>query len=386
MWLAVASLMVVGCRHACKKECKCASTEEAVTEETAQSKSAVDISSLVQEYQHRNKATEDSLQEVMWRSLTTDSIVMPTGVEQGLCTLDRWWIEEDELTDSAKSDFDFVGVYNAYALINSVWADYEILARSVVTESEPLVPQKDIAAAIKGAPVDMLPAQIKGEAKQFRDEMGWLINNVNKWTEQRAPSVAFLRYDSLITERVVTPYMDMESVSDYYTKLDSLMEKYKPVQTEIAKLDEASRFDEVLKRVAAAKTYEEQCGIVLASCSKSTTFNGIWSIRLLEMLLDSGRASLLSERMWMAWRAMTQRDVCGMSRDAYMPNYAYDRLRKKVYCAIASDSENKDRRLMTAQALMLASDRCLIRNGSYIAGNDAAIEIMNCFPDFYEEQ
>lgn len=348
---------------------------------------AVNIESLIKEYDtytNQNRASDDDIFQKEWGCIVTDTIASPHGNPQGLCCLCNWWIEDSTLpiaTNGRKLE----QLYNTYAYSNSIWADYEIWARSSITGNVGLVSNDSIISAIRNVNYNAVKdPRYSKQALRFKNQMVSLLRDKTSWSEKHSPGYAAYQYDSLVTNRIALEIVDTTMIDKYFNSIDSLLLRCLSVQEEISKYEEGKRFKAILDKIQQARSFDEQCAIALVCSSRSSTYNGLWSLRLLKQILESGHYSILLERMWIVWRAFAQQDMCGMSRDSYIPNYNYDKLRKRIFKTIVKHlSNSNDDKMAIIQTVFLASHPCLIRNGSFIAGNDAPMEIMNYCPHFY---
>lgn len=343
----------------------------------------VDISRLMDEYARHDDLKEDDVMDIEYMALVADNSDEEPEDMQGLCTTKEWWfVHPNRLTgsDDAKR---LVKLYNYCSLNNAIGADYEIVLRALMTGDESMVQAKAVANAIWT--MDMGPLASSPAANDFREELAWAVGNYGSWTEENSPNASFMKFSDIIFELDSECNVDTVELAGYFQEVSSVIEKYSHVQEQIASLDEEVRFGEVLKHVSEAQTFEEQCGIVLACSSHNETFADVWSLKLMRQLLESGRYSLLLDRMWIIWRTLSQTTLCGTSRDSIIPNYSYEKMRKKVFATLIGQmSKEPSDKMIRVQALVLCSYSHLIRNGSFIYGNDAALYMHYYCPDFYK--
>lgn len=312
-----------------------------------------------------------------------------TYIPQGLCCLSAWNLDSNEESQILNND-----LYNAFLFSHSIWADYEIWARTQMSNrfEEQLVPTDSILFAIENISAKKLGLKHQHEAEIFQKEMVWLINNgPEKWSEDRFPGEAYNKYINFILENLDSDIDTRKYIINYYRDVEALISKYDSVQKEIEAIqDDSTMIDAIRKKIESARSFDEQCAITLACSRKRSTFcgdlvgGGSYSIDLMSSLLKSGKYSVLLERMWILWRAFSQSTLIGRSRDAVIPNYSYDRMRKQVYTTISKHVKEcpQDTNAIIS-GLLLVKHSGLIRNGNNILGNDADEDISNYCPGFY---
>lgn len=299
---------------------------------------------------------------------------------QPLCCLSDWALDKKGLN---KNSFGLdAELYNAFVFIRTIEADYEIWARPQMSGSEPLVSTDSILSAIRQISTKPLGAHYAKEAEIFRTEMVWLMGHVDEWSDDRCPGTAFDRYSSFILDD--KPLWDSTFLYPYYRLVDSLLLKYADVQKEIETLEKETIFNAIQQRVDNAKDFEEQCAIALVCSGRGSTYCGEKSLKLMSSLLNSGKYSVLLERMWIVWRALTQFYAIGSSRDAVIPNDMYNNVRKQIYISVLNHLSCHPKDTMAgACGISIVYDRNLIRNGSNMYGNEAMINLMDLRPYFY---
>lgn len=339
-------------------------------------KSPVDINPLISQYRDfsNNVTTNPDIFECEELNLVYDSIAAPHEVTFGRCALSQWWLEPDEYSSDIANEV--ASAYNPVALINTVSSDIELWTRGLVSADS-------IVDGIKAMDLSVIKDKnFRKEAEIYRKGLITGILDAESGKEETSSDVS-TRYFQYLNKNVLNKLGDTVRIYRYYDAVDSLITKYVPVVEELKDSDGVSP-EALLYRVSISKSFDEQCGIALAACLHSYSYS-VWVRKLLSVLLNSGQYSYLLERMWILWRAHSQNEICGMSRDAVIPNYNYDKLRKKVFSNIVSyiDSNPADDNAISA-ALMIANDPHLIRNGSFMFGNDAAMHIMTYCPDFHD--
>ncbi len=301
--------------------------------------------------------------------------------DQGLCCLSVWNLDSNDESQILNND-----LYNAFSFSHSIWADYEIWARTQLSGlDEQLVPTDSIIFAIGNISAMKLGLKHQHEAEKFQKEMVWFINNdPSKWSEGRFPGRAYNKFNDFIVDNIEI-HLDTSEIYNYYRSVVALIFQYDSFQEEIETIqDDSAMFDAIHQKIEEAKSFDEQCAIALACSMKCSTFCGAYSIDLMSSLLKSGKYSVLLEQMWILWRAFSQSVLIGRSRDSVIPNYSYDKMRKRIYTTISKHvKENPQDTNAIICGLRILKHPGLIRNGENMYGNDADVDIMNYCPDFY---
>ena len=348
-----------------------------------------DISALISDYTKSCQDGDyvDGIVNAVYDSMICDSVSSPCGNPQGLCTLTTWWTENPYPGDATLDSL--VQFYNLQAYTHAILADYEIWERAWQKGYDtPMVPTDSIKRAILGMDISALGDGVRhNEAEVLRDEIVWCINNADDFSESRNPWMAINRFDSVAVLELLNGIAAEEEYRAFYAVMDSMINSYSSVQQEIASLDEDKRFETILDKVSNAMSFDDQCGIVMTCSMHSETYTSFWMPMLMQSLLQSGKYSNLLGRIWVLWRAVVQREEFGMSRDSYIPNYSFDKIRRQAFLTTLRHIHfNPDDRQAVISAEMFASHPILIRNGSFIMGNDATIEFMTYCPDFYGDE
>ncbi len=317
-----------------------------------------------------------------YEELINDSLASPTKNPQGLCCLSDWALDND------KSNYVAWGlnpeIYNAYSFLFSISSDYEIWARAHMTESEPLVSTDSIVNAIKQINSKPL-GSFQKYGENFRTEIIWLMNHTDEWSHDgRNPNAAFNKFDESMYPSMIIK--DSARLEHYFYLVDSLLEKYDYIQKEIASIkDDSKKFDAILEKIESTNDFEKKCAIALVCSSNYSTCMGVQSLELMASLLNSGKYSILLERMWIVWRAISQWLVVGQSRDAVIPNYNYNKVKKNIYMSIINHlKENPSDEDAAICGYVIISDINILRNGSCMYGNEAMIDLMTYCPNFWK--
>ncbi len=301
-----------------------------------------------------------------------------------LCTMAEWWIElpfgesQDEFLRNAQD------MYNGYMLVNTVVADYEIWERENTLE-DPAPFLDTIIMAIRDVNVDVLQSpELRSKGEKFVKNMVWCMEHPKNWTDSRCPSFYIEQLQEYVHNRYAAPVMDQEKIAAVSAASNHLIAAKKPVQEEIAALDDVARFGAQMDSICHAESFTEQCAIALACCNHVETFHGMQTLWQLKAMMTSGEYSPLLCEIWVRWRAFLQTEVFGNSRDSYIPNDAYDAVRKIFFTTIVNHiSENPDDMLAKTLAALLAETQGLIRNGCCMFGNNAVYDLAVFCPDFY---
>lgn len=309
-----------------------------------------------------------------------------SGNLQKLCCLGDWKLKLPNEYKSNAQCPDMELLYNALAFEHSINSDYEIWARTQTTgDDEGLVQTDSIVDAINGMDCSFPHKKLNVCSVQFRDAIVEIIRHPEQVDEACNPNLALSEFENYVYSNYVVNLLDSNALCSYDETIDSMLAKYDKIVNKVSQTEEDKRFSIILDYLKSAKTFDEQCGIALACCMKQNTYCGVWSLHMLACLMESGKYSVLLEKMWNVWRLLTQMEFFGMSRDSVIPNHLYDIYRKKVYTTSAKYiSKNGEDNMAFVMSVFLASRNGIIRNGSFIMGNDTMIELYSVCPGFFD--
>lgn len=341
--------------------------------------STIDVSNILASYQKDSLASE----------LTSDS-----------CLFDKldypWRISVPDKVKKVGQFDDTESMYNAYAMLHSIWSEQEVWARHIFTDEE----IDDINLyldSIKSMEYDFHDEKINQETKLYHDNIikfminhtlvtkGQLKEDDPKYASIPNPVDSYSRLDSILAHQYFIGKTDSTTLMSLDEKIDSMIDCYSDYQQKVEKAEDSKKVEVFIQALQNAKSFDEQCAIALACCKKNKSMCGPWTIEVLRQLMESGHYSPLLYRVWIVWRSFSQVEYYGLSRDSIIPNLLYDNMRSKVYIAMLNYlSTHKDDSMCIASIAYILSHNDLIRNGSFMAGNDAAIDIMTYCPDYYE--
>ncbi len=320
-----------------------------------------------------------------------DSVISATEYE--------WKISLPENLKTVGNFEDAESMYNTYALMHNVWANVEIWARQILTGNE-IDNIEDYVAPIKEKEFSFDSELFDQEAKKFRDNVVVFITNCKvtddgitfddpKYSNLPTPEDSYIYLDSILAHRCILSNVDTLLLYNFEERIDTIIAKYKSIQQKVENASDDKKTEIFLSEMQNAKSFDDQCGIVLACCLKNKSFCGEWTVEVLKRLMDSGQYSPLLDRVWIVWRAFSQTEFFGLSRDSYMPNEMYESMRAKVFMTAINhlaDKKDDKKDVDTCKAMIanLLGHTCLIRNGSFVMGNDAPIQIMTYCPGFYD--
>jgi len=347
-----------------------------------------DISSLVKEYKaylHANDSMKVEIEMEDYYKLLGTPNNKNTDDTQGLCCLEDWKITIPAEYKKNNYGTDPELMYNAYAFKRSIFSDFEIMFRSYLTNGDmELVPADTIAKAVKGMDCAFEDRTMTRKATVLRDKIVDCMNHLDEMDENNNPSVAFEEYEEYMVVNYLLANIDSAAFCNYVDDIDKKVVEHKDFAAKVAKAELDMKFRTILREVKRAKTFDEQCAIALACCLSYESYCEVWSLRLLRCLMESGRYSVLLERMWNVWKLLSQIDYCGLSRDSIIPNCSYDLVRKQIYMTVVKHLASHDGDDQAfVMSIFLAGRDGIIRNGSFIMGNDALLDLNIVCPNFY---
>jgi hypothetical protein len=141
----------------------------------------------------------------------------------------------------------------------------------------------------------------------------------------------------------------------------------------------------ILGELATCRNFDEQCSLWRnwANCEKSD-IDDEWIVAVGRALMESGNYSPILHRIWITWRAISQRLYFGSSRDSSIPNHYYNEYRKMCYvsCLKHIKSHPDDIYAMNCAAA-IGGRTNMNRFGQNYFGNEAMIESFMMMPKRY---
>lgn len=153
----------------------------------------------------------------------------------------------------------------------------------------------------------------------------------------------------------------------------------RPAWQSVQQASEEERDGAFLKAVQQAKTIEEQCALCLLA-GRKVPYRAL--LPVMRALMDAGEYSPLLFELWQGWRALAQITYFGASRDSVLADEWYNEYRKKAFltCLRQLDAHPDDL-AASANVLLFLDTKNTVRNGSFIMGNEAALDFYNIFEE-----
>ena len=274
---------------------------------------------------------------------------------------------------------DLVDLYNACAILNSIWCDFELWVRFNIPVKEDVMQidyssiyDNDIKRCIeeyKNKMLSVLPNDTILEADSICFDKAYEAYHILK--EIIIDRYHVSHYGSLSEDEYWKNYNKGNYVSDY----DSMHELYANETEPIEKLQQLANSE---------KDFNKKCVYLLEYARVCYTQD--WDkkqeiIDSLEMILRSNEYSIYLYEVWRIWRILLQE---GFSRDSEIDNGYYNQLRMVCVNTILNYIVNYPNDIMAInQFLMLSSIDNVYRYGEYPYGNQIAIEKLYLFPELY---
>lgn len=149
---------------------------------------------------------------------------------------------------------------------------------------------------------------------------------------------------------------------------------------------EKERAKVMLQELNSCKTFEEQTLLFgLWADNPHSNHDDNWIIVVGERLMHAKKYSPFLFDVWLKWRALKQTNYFGSSRDSEIPNHYYNGYRKLCYQTIVHHyAQHLDDLHAKKQAVLLFGTNNVIRNGEYIFGNSAVLEMFQFMPHRFD--
>lgn len=295
-----------------------------------------------------------------------------------LCSESQWWVSLPKVEGEPKG---FAAVaenlYNTFMASYSISADYEIWYRAAVGGST-LV---DSVAVLEGlGKMDFTCIQddtLREQITRSRDDLVWCISvGMDGWTDDRNPSLCAGRLDKYLSDT----YFEKEESGCYLG--EELWQVYDLQETDTILQQQFSEnwkgVEPWLQSMIQEQDLDRCCQLAIAGIREMGSAESVWCINVTTALLNSGLYSPYLFIIWRMWRADCQQLFGGMSRDSFIYNHFYNQYRNKAFTTVMRHiHQHPEDKLAvgTAQAFMLMQNT--IRNGSFLFGNDNALERMS---------
>ena len=347
----------------------------------------IDISDIISKYDDAKKAGTEAEYNIIFTyfhdELDDQELQTQRGERQGLATLTHLTIKIPKEKEPATPFYDKAErLFNASAIINSIWSDYEIFARAKFCNETPLVTFDSIRNAIKD--IDLSDISDEKDLKvltNYRDSMVWAIDNADDYAIGKKPDEIYMTAFNAIFLPV---YEQIDSID--YAKLYDLhlqqLNLMKKDWDDILSNGTDNITAALLDKIQNADNFEEQCSLLLLSLGHSDTMSP-WSLLVIERFIESGRYTLELYYMWKLWRTLYQEEMGGLSRTSIIHNWLYNKYRRAAFITTCKYlATHKVSKAETLPAIYLAFESDLIRNGSFILGNDAALDLYELVPEY----
>ena len=347
---------------------------------------AVDLSSVLEAYdwyQKEGGQSEDDIYDLQNRLMSTPDS------EVWLCTDTSFIVHLPQYANAKHPFLPFAeDFYNGMVYGWNVWSNVEVWFRSM-TSSE-LFDEDEVKESVKSISIDFLhDTDILQAAERYRNVLLKSFDDLPKVWEDEPPYMPYAllnEYLEAIDNKTYKFYEDPETFAD---SLDSVIQKVEALALERFRSYEQAKGDEQLKvmldLLANASNFDEQCSLWRNwSNSMQSSTENVWVLAVAEKLMNSGYYSPILNKIWFTFRALTQTEYYGASRDSEIPNHFYNDFRRKCYVSCLDRIQrHPDDRCAMACAYSIAGRVNLNRFGQYMMGNEAVPEIISLLPNRY---
>ncbi len=276
--------------------------------------------------------------------------------------------------------------YNSCALEWNIRSNYEIWYRGHTMDL--LRDDEDVKKSIESISVNIIKDKdVQKVAQSFKDSLLYMMNTEPcDWTDDAKPFKFLNSLSDIIKSKAYKFYDDEETfAASLYnvvtTAEDMVMDKLQ----NYLDANEDDQLQIMLDEFSTCRNFDEQCSLWRnwANCEKSHS-DDMWIIEVGRALMESGNYSPILNRIWLTWRAITQSEYFGDSRDSSIPNQYYNEYRKMCYisCLKRIESHPSDVYAMNCAAA-LGGFTNMNRLGQNYFGNNAMIECFMMMPKRY---
>lgn len=271
--------------------------------------------------------------------------------------------------------------YNSCALAFNLMSNMELVERDLVFAGK-------VEESVKKIGVDFLhDEELKERAQVYEDSLIIVMQKPDEECGEDDNYMAPLtRFMSDIENHAYRFYAHEDTVMDMLDSVSTVMKEMTEKQFATYKnAKEDIRVRIMLKQLCECKNFDEQCSLWLnwADCQESLTEDE-WVLMVAERLMQSGKYNPLLGEIWIDWRCLLQSGYFGASRDSEIPNQIYNKMRKTCYLTCLKRIEIWPNDMMAMNcAAVLAGRVNILREGRFMFGNDAIVELYENMPNRY---
>ena len=294
-----------------------------------------------------------------------------------LCCESDWPVKLPNFEDDSKG-FSSVAqdLYNTLVTTYDMNSDFEIWYREA-TSGTHMADSTDIFASIGRMDFTCIrdPKLRKG-LEESRDELVWCINSgLDGWTEERNPSACA----ATLAEYLTAEYLENESSPVH---VGEAFEQAVMLDADTLVAEEYARnwkgVGSWLEDMIREKDFNKCCELAVMGMRNISGDDTFWAIEVATKLINSAIYSPMLPLVWRMWRSNSQHEFGGLSRDSFIYNGFFNVYRKKVFLTVMMHivAHPEDMQAEGVAQYMILTDN-ILRNGSFILGNDNGIERMN---------
>lgn len=290
------------------------------------------------------------------------------------------WLDTEGIDASDSLLCDLVDMCNAATAIRSIFTDFDLYMRMNDYESE----TRD---AIESFDLSVINDSVtRSHVEEYRQKMIGLYDVRPNDVDQEVVNPYLYRYEA--DEYIADRY----SLTHYYNgDIDVLAEKLQEEywtcgaipdwDTLQAKRGDLSIEQDLHARFLNSKSFDERCiyAIELAFANEARHDVDDPYLKYMYELLTSGQYSKYLHSIWYHWRCICQCNN-GSSKDSYIPNWVYNRVRNQCLCTILKQiAQHPDDLMAVNQLMQLAFEKNIYRLGTFEYGNQNALEYYELF-------
>lgn len=272
--------------------------------------------------------------------------------------------------------------YNSCALDWNIRSNYEVWYRGHTMDL--LCDDEDVKKSIESISVNIIKDKdVQKVAQSCKDSLLYMMNTEPcDWTYD-----AILNpLSDIISSKAYQFYEDEETfAASLYNVVNTAEGMVMDKLQNYLDANENDQLQIMLDELSTCYNFDEQCSLWRnwANCEKSYT-DDVWIIEVGRALMESGNYSPILNHIWITWRAITQSEYFGDSRDSSIPNQYYNEYRKMCYITCLKHIEcHPDDIYAMNCAASLGGFTNMNRFGQNEFGNNAMIECIMMMPKRY---
>lgn len=360
----------------------CKNEEKQITDrEVSVDASALDFSTFIDRYHN----VMDSLNY----NITEDNAVWATNQIGQFCI--ESYSEVNPQTLYTVTDFlslnhneliSWVEMYNSLISMNSIYSLIELWMRGEQTNRS--MDYAWLANTIKAFDVDSLfNDEARNAIIKVQDDLYQLFSQIEQLDEDSVckpnswnvcDSLLAAQYQAIMASKNEELIDSIGNINRYDWKSLQNTDEWQAI---LVADGDSAKVELFFNALNNSLSFEEQCQLALCGGS---VIPDVVLVPVMKELLLCGKYSRYIFVLWDGWRCYTQTHFYGRSRDSVIADDLYNIVRKKAFLTtLYYIDQNLEDSGAIYNLSALSSQPCIIRNGSYMIGNDASLTEWDLF-------